>query len=348
MDNLRQLPVQDELFSVASEWLAKLDRGLTLAEEAELQVWAAKAPENQRTLLRMAKLWDRMDTLNRLSQIFPRKAKHPVDNNWRNLSIAAMLLIVVGVTAWQLNAVKNQPNEFSAIASIEVPVPNAYETAIGEHSTVNLQDGTQVTLNTNTRITVSYSAEYRLIFLERGEIHVEVTPDKNRPLSVVAGDNIVQAVGTAFNILIGEDHRMELLVTHGAVIVSNQRRSGSAKLAPEAMPLDYISVTAGQAILPGVSDTEVSAIADFDMEVKLAWREGNLIFRGEPLSDVVQQVSRYTDIEFTFADDIAMDVRVAGRFKVGDIDGLLAALQQNFQITHQRTDANTIVIGLVN
>ena len=68
-------------------------------------------------------------------------------------------------------------------------------------------------------IRVSYTGERRLVTLERGEIHVQVSHDPGRRFSVIANDHVVQAVGTEFNVEITNDQRIELLVTDGIVIV---------------------------------------------------------------------------------------------------------------------------------
>ena len=94
-----------------------------------------------------------------------------------------------------------------------------YQTAIGEHSTVTLSDGSELILNTNTRVMVSYTQAARLIHLTRGEVHVSVAKDPQRPLSVIAGKKYIQAIGTEFNIEITDRQNIELIVTEGKVRV---------------------------------------------------------------------------------------------------------------------------------
>ena len=68
-----------------------------------------------------------------------------------------------------------------------------HHTAVGEQSIVMLNDGSQITLNTNTKVQVP-SDQARLLELVSGELHVRVK-DPSRPLSVMAGEQIIQAVG---------------------------------------------------------------------------------------------------------------------------------------------------------
>jgi len=80
--------------------------------------------------------------------------------------------------------------------------------------------------------------------------------------------------------------------------------------------------------------------------MRLSWREGNLIFRGESLGDAVQEVGRYTNLEFVITSDELKQLRVAGLFKAGDVEGFLASLRANFDIIDERIDDNTILLKL--
>ena len=71
MINIHKFPAVDEVYEGASIWIARMDEGLTADDEEALRRWLSKSAENRDVLLKMAKLWDRMDTLSRLSDIIP-------------------------------------------------------------------------------------------------------------------------------------------------------------------------------------------------------------------------------------------------------------------------------------
>ena len=198
-----------------------------------------------------------------------------------------------------------------------------------------------------TRLTVSYTEESRLVTLERGEIHVQVSHDPGRRFSVIANDHVVQAVGTEFNVEITNDQRIELLVTDGIVIVGilEGTASGDNPNSPSILPPSAVSVSAGQEIILGSSEEELRTVASEEIEVKLSWTEGNLIFRGESLEAAITEISRYTSVEFRFLDEDSKRVRVVGLFQTGDVDGLLAALRENFNISYERIDDDTILLS---
>ena len=295
----------------------------------------------------MAALWDRMALLSRLSDICPHAHNQPARFPW--LTLAACLLIVLVAGSWGASTFYNRTfsDDQQSAASVAILRPeNVYETAVGEQSRINLTDGTRLVLNTNTLVRIRYTDQHRLLTLERGEMHVLVAPDKSRPLSVVAGNQIIQAVGTAFNIEINSKHEIELVVTEGTVRVGVYEipPTGVERTVPAVLPPTSMSVSAGEEMILGSPVDQLETIETDEISVKLSWREGNLIFRGESLEDAVAEIGRYTDVQFVILDEASKKVRVAGMFKAGDVNGLLAALEENFNVTHQRVGDKKIVL----
>jgi transmembrane sensor len=213
-------------------------------------------------------------------------------------------------------------------------------------------DGTQIMLNTNSRVSVNYTTNNRFLYLERGEMHVSVAHDLSRPLSVIVGGRVVQAVGTEFNIEITGEHSIELVVTEGVVMVGILERPIDGTASQEPLILTPLSalVAAGQEVVIDSTDDApeavvTKAIDSDEIAVKLSWREGNLIFRGESLEDAVLEIGRYTEVQFVFLDEESKKIRVAGLFKAGDVDGLLTALRQNFNISYEWVADDKIVLS---
>ena len=220
-----------------------------------------------------------------------------------------------------------------------------------------LPDGTKIVLNTNTSLAVTYTDHRRLLQLTRGEIHVSVAKDPNRPLSVMAAGKIVQAVGTEFNIEITDQQKIELVVTEGKVKVGVQQSLSSAQPNTQANPqgetnlpspllsADARTVSAGDEVMLGTANEQITEVSADDIAVKLSWRSGNLIFRGESLEEAVKEVGRYTSVEFVFMSEDLKTMRVAGLFKAGDVEGLLATLRQNFDIVSQRDGQGKVLLS---
>ena len=160
---------------------------------------------------------------------------------------------------------------------------------------------------------------------------------------------LFRSVGTEFNIKITSDQSIELLVTDGIVIVGILENAASIDWpnTPVIVPPSAVSVSAGQSITLTSSEEELRTIEvePEDIEVRLSWTEGSLIFRGESLEEAMAEIGRYTTVEFRFLDEESKKVRVVGLFQTGDVDGLLSALRENFNISYERTDDGTILLS---
>ena len=195
-----------------------------------------------------------------------------------------------------------------------------------------------------------YSNAERLLFLDRGEIHITVAHDMARPLTVFAGDRMVQAVGTAFSVKFDDSSTIELVVTDGRVKVgvrpprSNTSASAEAEASAMAVNAEAMLVERGERIMLGASNEQIELVTPEDIEVELSWREGNLVFRGESLDAVLIEIGRYTPVEFVILDENLKKVRVAGLFKASDVKGFLATLEANFNIDHERLESDRVLL----
>lgn len=332
-NNIHELPNRTQVRDEASLWVVKLDRELTPEEVEALRVWLQQSEFHRDTLFELAALWDDLCVLNQLSTLFPfdpaSLAPHQPVKRHRMFAMAAGIVLFLTAGMWFL--AKDQMDiEVTGLTSTAV---QHHSTLVGENRVVTLSDGTSVHLNTNSAMQVSYTADQRLIELERGEARFSVAKDSERPFIVQAGDSSVRALGTIFNVEIS-NNVVEVLVTEGKVLVSQEELPAAEKVV----------------ILPGqwtrVDREGVKAALNLPLEVvqkELAWRDGMLIFRGESLRDAVQEVGRYTDTTLKVADDQAGELKIAGFFKAGDVDGLLNSLTENFPVTYTRADGAIII-----
>ena len=350
LQSKRQQAVLDEQrLAEASDWIAKLDRNLTPDEQQALQLWLAQSAQHRATLLEVAALWDKMDTLQRLADLFPQAEKQ-AKPRWQQVQhwgLAASVAVVASLlTLWsQPGLLTPSAPAISAIVSTQ----SSYQTRIGETNTIELPDQSKLILNTNSFVVVKYSAKARIIELQRGEILIDVAHDTHRPLSVLAGGKIIQAVGTAFNVQV-HDSQVELIVTDGKVRVETaiaEMIADEHRLATR-LPESALAISKGEKVAldaTGQQEEKVLKIDAVDIAASLSWRSGNLIFRGESLADAVAEISRYTDIQFELADDAKLkDIHVAGMFKTGDVNGLLAVFKSNFNISHERLSRDKILL----
>ncbi|MFA5495891.1 MAG: FecR domain-containing protein [Porticoccaceae bacterium] len=344
MSRIYEFPDQDRVNDEASRWLARLERGLSPAENTAFQQWMMESRQHRQTLFAMAELWDKMDSLSRLSDLFPPVTRKPPTL----LGYAASItLIFTGVLlGWFLLQPEGGKTLQGSLAGNGI-----YETSVGGHSLVNLPDNSKALLNTDSLIQAHYNDQQRYIVLERGEVHFTVTKDKSRPFIVHAGDKVIQAVGTAFNVKMSDDKVVALVVTDGQVAVAD-KIPPTVSLGPEPPPIllsqDSPTVSQGEAAMFDASEIHIQKIAPEQIAVNLSWQQGNIIFQGETLEDAIREISRYTNIKFEIVDTEVKKVRVAGLFKPGDINGLLVTLYENFNISSQKIGEERILLGVNN
>lgn len=350
MKNLIAFPNRARVREEAATWAARVDRGLSDAERAELKEWLATSAHRQ-AFLEFASLWDQMDCLGELAELFPLQGRglrvRSATTGYRVLRAAAVAGCVALVAAFLASSYWRVPAPAGAIAEdMSRSSTSRFATAVGERTTVSLQDGSAVTLNTNTLLEVRFVASAREVYLQRGEAFFSVAHVPDRPFNVHAGDRTVQAVGTAFNVRVHELGRIEVTVTEGKVKVwsAASLRAPLDEVAAPAVDLSETILTANEALVVNDDAPAATKVDAVEMDVRLAWQRGMLIFSGDPLDAVLAEVARYTTVDFVIEDEALRDIRVGGYFRAGDIEGLLLALEQNFRIDAQRTSGGTVVL----
>ncbi|QJU60085.1 DUF4880 domain-containing protein [Sphingomonas sp. AP4-R1] len=186
----------------------------------------------------------------------------------------------------------------------------AYATQVGEQQMITLEDGSKVTLDTDTRLTVHYSHSLRRISLERGQAFFVVAHASDRPFVVEAEGAKVRATGTRFEVRRVGDATAVTLV-EGSVEVTDAAAHQPTRL------------TSGEQFeLRGKTAPRVHRV---DVAADTAWRRGRIILDKVTLADAVAEVNRYTRTP------IALDAagyagnRFSGSFHTGDTKSFVTA-----------------------
>lgn len=341
MSDIRAINKNEPLFEQASLWLARIERELTPTERRDFELWLAKNPKNKETLFKMAKMWDKMGDLQRLAEVFPiDKDKFHVKKQVRwATAIAASLVLVFSMVLMNSPGFKQTfSGENKVIYSLNINTP------MGVSSTTYLPDNTKVILNTNSLARVTYTNSYRLLELIRGELHVDVSPDKSRPLSVVANNQIIQAVGTAFNVKIEQDI-VELIVTEGKVVLGSIPAEEKIEKDSLQIPAGTMTVSRGEIVSLDRLDRRSKKISDQQVSASLSWQQGNLVFAGETLQEALQEVSRYTNVKFEITTEELKQLKIAGRFKTDDVKGLMNAISSNFDVQIEQVGMGRFILS---
>jgi transmembrane sensor len=97
-------------------------------------------------------------------------------------------------------------------------------------------------------------------------------------------------------------------------------------------------IAAGHHIVLGQKVEVAQPVSSAVMGRKLAWRQGELIYTGQPLAEVLADVSRYSDIKIELTDPALESLPVGGAFRTDQIGAIFAALQENFGLRAEWID----------
>jgi len=344
MSNVVFLESESKLQEQAGIWIAKLDRGLSDVERDQLQTWLAQDQRHQNALFELAKVWDQMDVLAEIACLFPLERRSSLPpRTWRIAAMFALVAVVSGLTLSTVDWPRVAANASGFFT--RRTLNDTYQTKIGEQKTVELPDHSVITLNTDTLVRVNYTDTDRKLELVKGEANFKVAKDHYRVFTVKVAENEFKAVGTAFNIRMGSMRGIELTVTDGRVkvIVPLATDTTRSKRNQENSVATEIMVDAGKEVLVDQATQTIEPVSPTKMEAALAWQSGMLMFDGDPLEQVVHELSRYATIKFIIADEGIRQIPVTGYFKIGDIDGLITALRTNFAI-NVNTDGQTVLL----
>lgn len=324
------LPDRQAVREEASLWIARLEsRDDPHTMVADLQTWLNKSSVHREEFRRLSALWDDLDILDDLNYLdnadaVPARTALATHQQWLRYAGTTAALILVGIVTYM-----------SLNSSTDMEQFATFNTAFGEVETVTLRDGSTLTLNTDTVVEVAMANDERRLTLIKGEAHFAVAKDASRPFTVYAGQGLVRAIGTAFSVYLKE-RDIEVTVSEGRVELMANSASQTlegANLENRPEPILLRVIAAGdQAVIADDTLKRLEPLSEIAINRKLSWRSGMLAFAGEPLSDVLEQVSRYTDVRVDITDTHIAALPIGGYFKVGDLDGLLEALETTFGV----------------
>lgn len=306
----------------ASRWIARLEgEDVSLGDHRRFRRWLAASTRNRTAYEALSRTWDKLDLAGKLEAPAPQAAPPRSGRNWLAVGlIASVAAVILAFAAPQLLA----------------PRGELYATAIGEHVTRRLADGSTIEMNADARLRVAYSATERRVRLTRGEALFDVERDPERPFVVETAFGDVRVLGTSFIVGVGE-RSARATVLRGTV--SGAPRAG---LWPRA---ETRSVRAGanEEITLNRTGAESTPLAPAVIERRIAWRSGMLIFDGESLREAAREVERQTGQRFVIADAALAETRVGGLVRVDDADAFTALIRDNVGVAVEEREDGAIV-----
>ncbi len=256
-----------EVDEAAVAWFVRLrDEEASQADRAAFVVWLRADPAHERAWRELEAVWGALDRSAipkaggpAASSRIARRTSRPL---WRPLAAAAVILVLT-------------------MAGLQIPSSGLladHRTGIGERRIVVLADGSSIELGPTSAIDIDLGKTRRAVRLVMGEAFFNIARDAARPFVVSAGRGEIAVLGTAFDVKIGRDEAVSVVVSESKVAVSV---AGSAA----------VGVAAGQEV--SYDGNGLSAVRAADLDLAQAWRHDQLVFHDTPLDTVLSELGRY-------------------------------------------------------
>ncbi|WP_158531492.1 FecR family protein [Hyphomonas sp. GM-8P] len=231
---------------------------------------------------------------------------------------------------------------YFVVGTLAHPEPVQYATSLGEQRTIELADGSQMTLNTDTEAEVSFTRNQRHIRLIRGQALFEVEKDE-MPFVVDAEGHRTTALGTEFDVYANAG-AVAVTLMRGSVVVSPvpAERWGFGLLSGSP------AGTGGRELVPGerliIGEDGVESVSDVDPAKAAMWRTGRIQFDDTSVGDVLAELNRYARTKVRIEDSALAAERISGSIYVGQEEDFVGSLVIMFSLETER-DGDKILLS---
>lgn len=202
------------------------------------------------------------------------------------------------------NTVTPQSEESVLYNKIETPVGGKYQ--------INLPDGSKVWLNSSSslRFSALFNGNTREVELS-GEAYFDVSENKSKPFKVITKDQIVEVLGTQFNInSYSDEGSIKTTLIEGSVKIIYKDK--------------VVLLSPGQQFQPKET---LAKVVEADTEEVVAWKDGYFVFKNEDIRSIMRKLSRWYNVEVSYSGNIP-EVGFGGNIsRSKDISEVLDVLQ---------------------
>lgn len=287
-------------------------RGTASEEETvRMESWMQETDENEKTVQQFARIYHASTTQERILARDPEAAYSKVQNQIRQRIRKTRLSRVYMAAACFIGVLI-----MSSVISYWKPAVTVPTTQLitvqanaGMRTHLSLPDGTVAYLNSGSTLSypLPYDKKERKVMLS-GEAYFKVAHNEEQPFIVsVMNDKMrVKVLGTEFNLQAYEtENNIETTLISGSVFLEarkNNKIVQSAKLIPSEKAIyDWVS--------------GAISIETVNTEYEIAWKEGRLMFKNQPLPQVLKELSLFYNVKFEVRDSVINSYYFTGTFE---------------------------------
>jgi transmembrane sensor len=317
----------DAISEQATTWFVRLRaESVTVDERRQFRIWHQADPAHREAYAEIAAFWEDADfhaTLD-AATLSPQilRCYKPAKSPWRRFGIApGAKPLLAAAASLVIAAIIYRP----ALSCWQAD----YCTAVGEIKTVQLSDGSRVTLNSDTALNVNMRNGQRHVQLARGEAFFEVQHDPQHPFQVDGRYSNTRVLGTRFVVRENADSDIVSVVS-GVVEVSRDRQNPATLKANDSIAVDA---------------RHQSEVSQQPTGNATAWLKGSASFDNAPLKEVIAEIGRYRRGSLIIRNQALQNLKVSGRFDIRDTDKALESLQQTLPIRIYRLTPWLVLIA---
>lgn len=292
----------DALRRQATAWVVRLRSGEATTDDRDAFLrWRGESDAHEQALREVSGLW------NAIGQA----AGAPVPA--RRGAVSRRAFLVAGGAAAGATGLAAGLGALGIIPSFEAFTAD-FATAVGEQRDVSLPDGTVVSLDGASTLSLAYTPGVRRVRLSSGVAVFDIAEGFDTPFEVEADEGTTMALHGSFSVKHGSDEvAVDCLRGEASV-----RCRGTEHLSP------------GQGIRYSAAGLGEKRSAEAD--IVTAWRRGLLVFRDQPLKDVVADLNRHRKGKVILASSTLSDRRVSGVFHLERPQEIVAHLESTLHV----------------
>ena len=199
---------------------------------------------------------------------------------------------------------------------------------------LDLQDGTLVTLNTNTSLTYPnrFENDSRRVRL-RGEAFFDVKRDEGKPFKIETDRAMIEVLGTSFNVRsFPDENSLEVYVKSGSVAVS-------------VIDEDEVHVLSEEELLNVDFSENKTMKRSEDSGNSLAWNTGKLTFINKPMGEIFEALEKLHHIKFELKEENLKTCRHTVNFGATDMKDIIRGLEAACDLTFSQKNSVTYEVS---
>jgi transmembrane sensor len=293
----------------ASDWVARLAGQAGAEDQAAFRRWRDADPRHAEAYDRIVAIWHQAGQLSSRARGAARAAPSSARPRTFPFALAASLAAVALISVLLFGS-RWLPGSGSQ------QQPMLLAAAVGEIRQVNLPDGSQLTLDSASKVQTAFTKKQRTLTLIEGRARFQVAHEA-RPFVVRAGSSEVVATGTLFDVSL-TGGRTDVVLLQGSVEVrAKDGRSKTQRLEP------------GQKLIVAAAGPPERRPAT---RTDSAWPARMLEFDNTRLDEAAALANRYSKIQLRLGSERIRSLRVSGAFRAGDVAGFARSLAAAFHL----------------